>query len=67
MSNLFRPHYTTKPDGNGLGMTIIHAIVRAHNGKIDIDSRPGEGTTVSVCIPRAEKRVKMLEHDDDSE
>ena len=60
ISNLFQPHYTTKPDGHGLGMTIIQAIVRAHDGKIDVKSAKGEGTTITVSIPRKQRRVRML-------
>lgn len=61
MAKLFTPYFTTKPTGHGLGMTIIASIVRAHGGKIDVESRSGKGTTISVFIPRKERRVKMLE------
>lgn len=60
MSRLFQPYFTTKPDGHGLGMMIIQAIVRAHGGKIDVDSAVGKGTKITVAIPRKERRVKML-------
>jgi len=60
VSKLFEPYYTTKPDGHGLGMTIIRAIVRAHGGRLDVDSKQGRGTTISVFIPRSEKVVRML-------
>jgi len=60
MSHLFEPYFTTKPDGHGLGMMIIRAIIRAHGGKIDVDSKRGRGTTVTVSLPRNERRVKML-------
>ena len=61
MAKLFTPYFTTKPTGHGLGMTIIASIVRAHGGKIDVESRSGKGTTISVFIPRKERHVKMLE------
>ena len=61
ISNLFQPHYTTKPDGHGIGMTIIQAIVRAHDGRIDVKSAQGKGTTITVSIPRKERRVRMLD------
>ncbi len=61
MSNLFEPYFTTKPDGHGLGMMIIQAIVRAHNGKIDVDSKKGEGTNISVWLPRLERVVRRLQ------
>lgn len=64
MSRLFQPYFTTKPDGHGLGMMIIQAIVRAHGGKIDVDSAVGKGTKITVAIPRKERRVKMLVSED---
>ncbi len=60
MANLFEPYFTTKPDGHGLGMMIIQAIVRAHNGKIDVDSKKGVGTKISVWLPRFERIVRRL-------
>ena len=60
MSKLFQPYYTTKTDGHGLGMTIIQAIVRAHGGKIDVESGPDRGTTVTVSFPRAHRRIRTL-------
>ena len=60
MANLFEPYFTTKPDGHGLGMMIIQAIVRAHSGKIDVDSKKGEGTKISISLPRFERAVRRL-------
>ena len=60
ISKLFQPYYTTKPTGHGLGMTIIQAIVRAHGGKIDVESTPNKGTTITVSLPRTYKRVRCL-------
>ncbi len=60
MAHLFEPYFTTKTDGHGLGMMIIQAIVRAHQGKIDVDSKKGVGTTISVSLPRFERFVRRL-------
>jgi signal transduction histidine kinase len=45
--------YTTKTNGSGLGLTIATQIVRDHRGEIRIDSREGEGTTVTLLLPAA--------------
>lgn len=49
-------HIRTKADSIGLGLYIVHSIVRAHGGTIDVRSRAGEGTTFTVRLPRAPGR-----------
>lgn len=55
LSKVFTPFFTTKPpgEGTGLGMSISMTIVEEHNGRIDIVSAEGKGTTVSVILPLA--------------
>lgn len=62
MAKLFQPYHTTKKGGHGLGMMIIHRIMRDHGGQIGIDSREGVGTVVTLQFPLKHKRVRMLEH-----
>ncbi|MCK4507621.1 MAG: HAMP domain-containing histidine kinase, partial [Desulfuromonadales bacterium] len=48
---VFEPLYSTKSFGVGLGMVIVKNIVEQHHGEITIESRAGEGTTVTLCLP----------------
>lgn len=51
VEKVFEPLFSTKAFGVGLGMPIVKRVVEQHRGEIRIDSRPGEGTTVSVMFP----------------
>lgn len=53
LSRIFEPFFTTRPDGTGLGLAVCYGIVREQGGRIDVDSRPGTGTSVVVQLPVA--------------
>jgi len=62
ISRVFEPYFTTKAGGSGLGLLIVRRIVRAHGGEVIIESTQGKGLTLTIRLPRADRRVRFLEH-----
>jgi len=60
LTRVFDAYYTTKADGNGLGLLIVLRILRAHGGRVDVASAPGKGTTVTLRFPQKHRRVRLL-------
>jgi len=61
INRIFEPFYTTKKKGTGLGLMIVQRIVRAHGGRIEVESHLGRGTTFRVWLPLHEPRPRLLE------
>ena len=58
--NLFKPLKTTKTNGNGYGLSIIQRTVQEHGGRIDVSSKPGEGTCFTLVLPIANRKMRLL-------
>ena len=59
LERIFDPYFTTKrPDeGSGMGLAVVHGIVKSHGGMITVESKVGEGTTFHIFFPGVEREV----------
>ena len=53
IAQIFRPFYTTRSNGTGLGLSLVRRIVEEHSGQIEVASEPGKGSTFQVLLPFA--------------
>jgi len=60
INRIFEPFFTTKKKGTGLGLMIVQRIVRAHGGRIELESHAGRGTTFRVWLPSYERKTRLL-------
>lgn len=53
IARVFEPYFTTKNDidGTGLGLSVVYGIIKSHNGEIEINSKPGEGSIFNIYFP----------------
>ena len=57
LDKIFRLYYTTKPSGSGIGLSLVYRITQMHDGRIDVESLVGRGTTVILTLPVAPARA----------
>ena len=65
IDNIFDPFFSTKDitEGTGLGLAVVHGIIKGHKGGIQVHSVPGEGTTFEVFLPRSGDTDLLSDHD----
>jgi two-component system sensor histidine kinase AtoS len=51
LKRIFDPFFTTRESGTGMGLAIVHQIVTAHGGQIQVDSKPGKGSRFIMRFP----------------
>ena len=52
LDKIFRLYYTTKADGNGIGLALVYRAVQMHGGRVSVRSTVGQGTTVTIRLPQ---------------
>ena len=53
LGHIFEPFYSTKPEGSGLGLALVHRVARDHGGDVDVRTDAHTGTTFTLLLPRA--------------
>jgi two-component system, sporulation sensor kinase E len=67
MDKIFEPYFTTKDFGSGLGLTLVYKIVKEHLGDIEINSKVGEGTTISLSFPIPQKEKRLISYSEEGQ
>jgi signal transduction histidine kinase len=60
LERIRKPYFTTKDGGTGLGVAVARGIVEQHGGRLEFESAPGKGTTVTLLMPRNATPCAML-------
>ncbi len=60
IDKIFQPYYSTKEDGNGLGLHVVQRIVRAHGGEIILESADSKGLIFTIRLPRIDRHIRFL-------
>ncbi|MFH1153802.1 MAG: PAS domain-containing protein [Pseudomonadota bacterium] len=63
LDKIYEPYFTTKQSGSGLGMSIVHSIIRRHDGYIGVSSTPGRGTVFELLLPASTEEAPSQAED----
>jgi len=66
VSHIFEPYYTTKPNGTGLGMTMVYKIIKEFSGEISVDSSRGKGSVFTITLPVPQTDTLLLPHTEEN-
>ena len=68
IDRIFDPYFTTKKEGKGtgLGLAVVHGIIKSHRGQISVCSEPGQGTEFHVCLPVIKKKKETSKVETDT-
>ncbi len=59
LNKIFDPYFTTKEDGNGLGLAISYSIIKNHDGHVTVESIQGKGTTFTIYLPASAEDIPL--------
>lgn len=60
ISRIFDPFFTTKAHGTGLGLSIVHRLIESYNGRLDVQSQQGQGSTFNLYLKRIDPPPSLL-------
>jgi two-component system, cell cycle sensor histidine kinase and response regulator CckA len=64
LEKIYDPYFTTKPEGTGLGLSVVYSIIRKHGGNITVTSTPGKGTIFTLYLPCSDPEREIYEKGD---
>jgi len=67
MEKIFEPYFTTKDFGSGLGLTLVYKIVKEHMGDIEVNSKVGEGTSITLRFPVPQKEKRLIGYSEEAQ